>query len=134
MINTTRHKQLRPCKIALATALCAMAFSQMGPAQVPPPSILQIDVANNVLYVEDASDVSKFATNPNVANQASLILATQPTFKEEPTGSRRRRKRTTRAHPMDVYFNRSVFGIKAMLLRLRAQVDVHAVLRQERPH
>jgi aarF domain-containing kinase len=43
------------------------------------------------------------------------------------------RKRQVRAHPMYVYWNRSVFGFKALLFRLRAQVDVHAVLRQERP-
>jgi aarF domain-containing kinase len=43
------------------------------------------------------------------------------------------RQRTTRANPMYVYWNRSVFGIKAMLFRLRAQVDVHEVVRQERP-
>ncbi|MGA7240091.1 MAG: hypothetical protein WBY44_30695 [Bryobacteraceae bacterium] len=34
---------------------------------------------------------------------------------------------------MYVYWNRSVFGLKAMLFRLRAQVDVHEVVRQERP-
>ncbi len=37
------------------------------------------------------------------------------------------------SNPMYVYWNRSVFGIKAMLFRLRAQVDVHEVVRQERP-
>jgi aarF domain-containing kinase len=42
-------------------------------------------------------------------------------------------KRLFRANPMYVYWNRSVFGWKAMLYRLRAQVDVHAVVRQERP-
>jgi len=42
-------------------------------------------------------------------------------------------KRYTRSHPMFVYFNRSVFGLKALLLRLRAQVDVRAVFSQERP-
>jgi predicted unusual protein kinase regulating ubiquinone biosynthesis (AarF/ABC1/UbiB family) len=47
--------------------------------------------------------------------------------------SRAVRKRSTRAHPLYVYWNRSVFGLKALLYRLRAQVDVHAVLRQERP-
>ena len=47
--------------------------------------------------------------------------------------SRTMRKRTTRANPMYVYWNRSVFGIKALLFRLRAQVDVHAIIRQERP-
>jgi predicted unusual protein kinase regulating ubiquinone biosynthesis (AarF/ABC1/UbiB family) len=43
------------------------------------------------------------------------------------------RKRHIRAQPMYVYWNRSVFGLKALLYRLRAQVDVHAVIRQERP-
>ncbi len=42
-------------------------------------------------------------------------------------------KRLTRANPMYVYWNRSIFGIKAMLLRLGAQVDVQEVIRQERP-
>jgi uncharacterized protein (TIGR03437 family) len=54
-------------KTALATALCAAAFAQVGGAQAPLASILLIDVANHVLYNEDASDVSKFATDPNVA-------------------------------------------------------------------
>jgi aarF domain-containing kinase len=43
------------------------------------------------------------------------------------------RKRQVRAHPMYVYWNRSVFGLKALLFRLRAHVDVNAVVRQERP-
>jgi predicted unusual protein kinase regulating ubiquinone biosynthesis (AarF/ABC1/UbiB family) len=47
--------------------------------------------------------------------------------------SRAIRKRTTRSNPMYVYWNRSVFGIKALLFRLRAQVDVQEVIRQERP-
>jgi aarF domain-containing kinase len=42
------------------------------------------------------------------------------------------RKRLFRANPMYVYWNRSVFGWKAILCRLGAQVDVHAVVRQER--
>ena len=41
------------------------------------------------------------------------------------------RKRYTRSHPMYVYFNRSVFGLRALLYRLRAQVDVKALHRQE---
>jgi len=57
-------------KTAFATALCALACSQLGVAQVAPPSILQIDVANNVLYFEDTSDLSKFATDPNVTTGA----------------------------------------------------------------
>lgn len=54
-------------KAALAATLSAAAFSQTSMAQVPPASILQVDVANNVLYDEDVSDVTKFATNPNIA-------------------------------------------------------------------
>jgi uncharacterized protein (TIGR03437 family) len=74
MKNTTAHNTLRRgqnmlrlhWKTVLATALCAAAFSHPGLAQVATPSILQIDVANNVLYQEDTSDVSKFATDTNV--------------------------------------------------------------------
>ncbi len=46
--------------------------------------------------------------------------------------ARTNRERTIRANPMYVYWNRSVFGIKAMLFRLRAQVDVREVVRLER--
>src|SRR5260370_17471110 len=52
-------------KTVLATALCAAAYPQLGLAQVEAPSILQIDIANHVLYLED-SDVSKFGTDPHV--------------------------------------------------------------------
>src|SRR5215469_14968163 len=41
------------------------------------------------------------------------------------------RKRYTRSHPMYVYFNRSVFGLRALLYRLRAHVDVKTLHRQE---
>jgi uncharacterized protein (TIGR03437 family) len=53
-------------KTVLAATLCSAAFSQSGLGQVPPPTILQIDTANNVLYIEDISDPAKFATDPNV--------------------------------------------------------------------
>jgi predicted unusual protein kinase regulating ubiquinone biosynthesis (AarF/ABC1/UbiB family) len=43
------------------------------------------------------------------------------------------RQRRIRANPMYVYWNRSVFGLKALLYRLRAQVDVHEVSARERP-
>jgi hypothetical protein len=43
------------------------------------------------------------------------------------------RKRIPRANPMYVYWNRSVFGLKALLFRLGAQVDVHEIVRWERP-
>ena len=54
-------------KAALAATLGAAAFSPTGLAQVPPASILRIDVASNVLYDEDTGDVSKFAANSNAA-------------------------------------------------------------------
>ena len=41
------------------------------------------------------------------------------------------RKRYTRSHPMYVYFNRSIFGLRALLYRLRAHVDVKTLHRQE---
>jgi uncharacterized protein (TIGR03437 family) len=75
MKNMTRHNTLRTpqnmlllhWKTALATALCAAACSQLGLAQVAAPSILQIDIANHVLYFNDTSDVTKYGTDPNVA-------------------------------------------------------------------
>jgi hypothetical protein len=45
--------------LLIATPFCAAGQTQN------PPTILQIDIENWVQYVEDASDVSKFATNPN---------------------------------------------------------------------
>ncbi|MBL8294151.1 MAG: hypothetical protein JNN08_20070 [Bryobacterales bacterium] len=47
-------------------ALCAAACSQLSLAQGTSHSILQIDLANYVLYAGDTSDPSKFATDPNV--------------------------------------------------------------------
>jgi len=60
---------LRKGKTALAMALCAAACSQFSSAQVAPPVILQIDLTNNVLYFQDTSDISKYATEPNVTPQ-----------------------------------------------------------------
>ncbi len=57
---------LRRAKTALAMTLCAAACSQPGLAQVAPPSILQIDLANQVLYTPDTTDFSKYATEPDV--------------------------------------------------------------------
>ena len=57
-------------KSALAATLCAAAFSHSGLAQVRPPTILRIDTANDVLYLEDVADFSKFATDPNVTTPA----------------------------------------------------------------
>jgi predicted unusual protein kinase regulating ubiquinone biosynthesis (AarF/ABC1/UbiB family) len=41
-------------------------------------------------------------------------------------------KKLMKSNPMYVYWNRSVFGLKALLLRLRAQVDVGEVMSRER--
>jgi len=41
------------------------------------------------------------------------------------------KSRHTRGHRMYVYYHRSVFGIKALLYRLRAQVNIRALHRQE---
>ena len=57
-------------KAALATVLCAAVFFQPGLAQVPPASILRIDTANAVTYIEDTADFSRFATDPNVTTSA----------------------------------------------------------------
>jgi hypothetical protein len=57
---------LRRLKTALATTLCAAACSQLSWAQVAAPSILRIDLANNVLYTPDTTDLSKYATDPNI--------------------------------------------------------------------
>jgi hypothetical protein len=57
-------------KTALAAALCAAAFSHRGLAQVPPSTILRIDTANVVLYLEDTADLSKFGSDPNVTMPA----------------------------------------------------------------
>jgi hypothetical protein len=52
-------------KIAMAVLLVA-AYCTVGQGQVPPTTILEIDVENAVRYQEDVSDLSKFATDPNV--------------------------------------------------------------------
>lgn len=42
-------------------------------------------------------------------------------------------KKLMRGNPMGAYMYRGIFGLKAMLFRLGAQVDVHEVMRRERP-
>lgn len=51
---------------AVAAALYAALYSHSGLSQSTPPSILQIDLANNVLYSPDTTDFSKYATDPNL--------------------------------------------------------------------
>src|SRR6266480_2970621 len=59
-------------KTAFAATLCAAAYSQPGVAQLAPPTILQIDVENVVNYQLDTSDISKFASDPNVTTTRPL--------------------------------------------------------------
>jgi hypothetical protein len=53
-------------KPALTIVLYAVWCSQLGLAQVAPHTILNVNVENIVVYYEDVSDASTFATNPNV--------------------------------------------------------------------
>jgi len=43
------------------------------------------------------------------------------------------RKRMMRTSPMYLYYTRSVYGLKALLFQLRAQVNVQEIIRRERP-
>lgn len=56
---------LRYWTTALATAPCTAHMLSTGPGVRRGTPILQIDVANNILYDEDASDDSEFATDPH---------------------------------------------------------------------
>jgi uncharacterized protein (TIGR03437 family) len=58
---------------ALAAALFAAVCAQPGLAQTAPPVILQIDVADQVLYFEDNADPTKFATDPNVPPRIPIV-------------------------------------------------------------
>jgi hypothetical protein len=67
-IATAAVRQL--CRVSLAATLFGAACAQPGLAQVAAPSILQIDVTNNVIYFQDTSDISKYATEPNATPPA----------------------------------------------------------------
>src|SRR5436309_11526822 len=76
--NTVRRGQnmlMRHWRTALATALCAAAGSHLGLAQVAAPSILQIDIANHVLYFNGTSDVANYGTDTNVEAQRQVSPA-----------------------------------------------------------
>ncbi len=62
---------LRLGKTALAVALCAAACSQPGLAQVTPPTVLQIDLANYVIYSGDNPDPLRLATDPNLTTASA---------------------------------------------------------------
>ena len=57
---------IRKLRTFALIASCLVVYSQAAFSQGVPSTVLQIDVENFVRYVEDISDPSKFATNPNV--------------------------------------------------------------------
>jgi uncharacterized protein (TIGR03437 family) len=59
-------------QILLAAVFCALTSWNAVSAQVAQPTILQVDVENQVSYVEDTTDVTKFATLPNITPAALL--------------------------------------------------------------
>jgi uncharacterized protein (TIGR03437 family) len=60
----TRKAQMLAMSVLLVAAYCTQ-----GHGQVMPSTILEVDVVNAVNYQEDISDISKFATDPNVTPQ-----------------------------------------------------------------
>jgi hypothetical protein len=58
------------------TALCAVACSLSGLAQVSPPVILRIEYENGVRYVYDTVDIPSFARVPTPLGQAIPTFAT----------------------------------------------------------
>ena len=63
--------QLNDSKTLFAAAILGMACSQGSWAQTT-PVLLEIELANIVGYVEDTSDVSKFATIPTVTPSGAV--------------------------------------------------------------
>ena len=57
--------------MAMAATLCVAALSQPGLAQVAAPSILQIDIANHVLYFNDTSDVTNMGLIPTLPSHST---------------------------------------------------------------
>jgi len=57
---------IHKAKTLAMTILLVVLYCTPGRGQAPPTTILEIDVENMGLYFQDISDVSKFATDPNV--------------------------------------------------------------------
>ncbi len=60
-----------PATILLVLLLLVAAFGSRGYGQTLPASTLEIDLENFVQYLEDSSDLSRFATNPGVTPAAA---------------------------------------------------------------
>ena len=63
-------------KTALSTALCAAACSQLGLAQMPSVTVLDVQIENYVQYVGDVSDFTKLASDPNITTSATKTFGT----------------------------------------------------------
>jgi len=66
----SNHKSL------IAITLWSLGSWNMGLAQVAPSTVLQIDTENQVQYLEDVSDVSRYATDPSAT--AACFPSTDP--------------------------------------------------------
>jgi len=62
-----RKRETLKIVLLLGALSCRAGFGQDAP-----PAILQIDVENLVQYIEDTSDLSKFATSPSVTPPTSV--------------------------------------------------------------
>jgi hypothetical protein len=56
----------RPLNTLLAMTLCALGSGNTASAQAASPTILQVDISNDVQYFDDTSDLSKLATVPEI--------------------------------------------------------------------
>ena len=63
---------IRKAETLAMTVLFIAAYCSLAQGQATPPTILVINVANQVQYREDVSDPSKYATNPKVTPSAGL--------------------------------------------------------------
>jgi hypothetical protein len=61
-----------------AIAACMVALSSQEPAQTPPLTVLEVDLENSVMYFDDVSDQSKWAT---VSSPVPLAENFNMTFK-----------------------------------------------------
>ena len=57
---------IRKTETLAMTILLVAVYCNLALGQATTPTILGIDVENSVVYRDDISDVSKFATDPNV--------------------------------------------------------------------
>ena len=55
-------------KLFATSVLCLAAWPRTGLAQAAPPTILKIEVANTVRYVDDTADLTKLATDTGITS------------------------------------------------------------------